>query len=948
MNNANYKVVSLSRGLPSCTGLALILCISVCANRVHAQEKADEGPASDDVAVPIETINQNDRDTIADRAVQNRRKSSRGATAQGDEIVVTGTRIRGARFSVGSPVITIGKEEIEQSGFSTTTQIIQSLPQNFGGGASEDTTRGLEAGANRTFASGVNLRGLGNVATLVLLNGRRMLGASINGDIPDISMIPAAAIERIEVLPDGASAVYGSDAVAGVVNFILRRKYSGAETRLRYGTVTDGHLDEYQIGQTLGLEWNTGGLMITGEYSHRDHLRATDREFSKDSDLRPLGGTDWRLIGSVPGNIIDPFTREPLYAIPPNQNGRNLALSDLLPGSQTNRFNDRLYADLLPRQRRYSTFTTVNNDINESVNGYVEGFFSQRNFKTRYTGTMTIVSVPIDNPFYIDVFGDGRPISVAYDFFKDVGQLYSSGSQKAYEGVLGLNYDVTTNWLLSGRLAYAGNIGITRTNHAMDPWRLAAALADTSPDTALNVFGEGNSNNPETIAQIFSLLSRQNTKLTATAGTLLLDGVLATLPAGEAKIAIGAEARGERLRWRNKTGEEFDLQKYKRRVLAIYGEVLLPLVGQTNSVGGIQRLEVSMALRAEQYADDQIYPQRISKPSAETVNPKFGVRWELSESLSVYGTYGTAFRAPSLTQLLSEKLVYPSFLEDPVSPTGQSYVLLIGGTAPNLKNEKATTWTVGVSLTPIIIPNLRLHLSYYNIRFRDRIVGADNPREMLISEHFYPGLLIRTPSPADIAAACADATQNFAVMECMTPSSVDAIADIRTANRAVYRTDGVDMNIEYIFDTGRYGSVHLSANANYVFSLKQSPTSSAPAKSILNKFGNPVDFRARGALGWKPHSNISINIFANYTNNYKNNLSLPYRNIHSNFTMDFSMSWQTGRDASINWLRNVSFTLSALNIFDDDPPFVDVKGGYDPDNADPLGRFLSLTIKKAL
>lgn len=164
-----------------------------------------------------------------------------------EEIIVIGTNIRNVP-PAGSPISIYTREEIDFSGRSTVEGFAQTLPENFGGGVAENTQGGVVPGGSGgiNFGTGVNLRGLGNDSTLVLFNGRRLAPAG-SGNAVDISMIPLAAIEQVEVLTDGASAVYGSDAVGGVVNFKLRDDYDGAETRLRLGTATTGDLDELSI-----------------------------------------------------------------------------------------------------------------------------------------------------------------------------------------------------------------------------------------------------------------------------------------------------------------------------------------------------------------------------------------------------------------------------------------------------------------------------------------------------------------------------------------------------------------------------------------------------------------------------------------------------------------------------------------------------------------------------
>ncbi|PCI53371.1 MAG: hypothetical protein COB36_13110 [Alphaproteobacteria bacterium] len=203
-----------------------------------------------------------------------------------DEIIVTGTNIRGVG-PVGSQVFTYDREEIDIQGYSTIPEFIQSLPQNFNGGVSESTT-GLSfeygAGDNTSQGTGINLRGLGNVSTLVLLNGQRLAPSGLTGGFVDISMIPLAALDRVEVLVDGASAVYGSDAIGGVVNFILNQDYDGAETRVRYGLATQGGLEEITVGQTFGKVWDKAHGLISVEFNHRNPLSVKDRDFSQDAN----------------------------------------------------------------------------------------------------------------------------------------------------------------------------------------------------------------------------------------------------------------------------------------------------------------------------------------------------------------------------------------------------------------------------------------------------------------------------------------------------------------------------------------------------------------------------------------------------------------------------------------------------------------------------------------
>ena len=210
-----------------------------------------------------------------------------------DVIIVTGTNIRGIAPE-SSPTLTFDREDVQISGAGTAQDFIQTLPQNFSGGSNQAISslpNDVNAGQNFGFGSSVNLRGLGSGSTLVLLNGHRLAPSSTIGDFVDISLIPASAIERVEVLTDGASSIYGADAVAGVVNFVLRDDFDGVEASYRYGTVTQGNLDEHRTAITGGANWDSGNALLSYEFFSQTNLSVADRSFSQNAprpnDLLP-------------------------------------------------------------------------------------------------------------------------------------------------------------------------------------------------------------------------------------------------------------------------------------------------------------------------------------------------------------------------------------------------------------------------------------------------------------------------------------------------------------------------------------------------------------------------------------------------------------------------------------------------------------------------------------
>jgi outer membrane receptor protein involved in Fe transport len=257
-----------------------------------------------------------------------------------EEVVVTGTNIRGAQPS--SPLVTITQAEMRLAGHSNLGEVLRALPQNFNGGQNPGIQIGLSAGDNNnrntTGGSGFNLRGLGPDATLTLLNGARL---PYDGFIQatDASVIPVAAIERVEVLLDGASAIYGSDAVGGVVNLILKRDYDGAELSTHFGAATDGGYEQQQYTAVVGKNWGSGGFLASGDISRNTSVRAKQRDYlssypSQDAKLYPDSDQEGVLL-SGHQKLAD-FAEGTLDAFYTERSGRFLSsqLPFVLDGSQ--------------------------------------------------------------------------------------------------------------------------------------------------------------------------------------------------------------------------------------------------------------------------------------------------------------------------------------------------------------------------------------------------------------------------------------------------------------------------------------------------------------------------------------------------------------------------------------------------------------------------------------
>src|SRR3984893_10760520 len=229
-----------------------------------------------------------------------------------EEIVVTGSHIRGAE-AAGSKVILISREQIDASGYGRVEDVLATVTQNFNR-ANAAVSQPEHAFFNLNHGAEVQLRGLGFGTTLTLVNGQRQGASGYQGTFTDVSTIPVSAIERIEILPEGTAALYGSDAIGGVVNIILRRNFEGIEVRVR-GSATDSDATERSAALLLGHAGSRGNVLAGFQFNDSDVLRCTARVYcAANADFRRFGGTDLRGFASNPGTILDPNTLAPIAA----------------------------------------------------------------------------------------------------------------------------------------------------------------------------------------------------------------------------------------------------------------------------------------------------------------------------------------------------------------------------------------------------------------------------------------------------------------------------------------------------------------------------------------------------------------------------------------------------------------------------------------------------------
>ena len=873
-----------------------------------------------------------------------------------EEIIVTGTLLRNANEGA-SPVFVLDREAIENTGFATTQQLVQSLPQNFGGGANEGTVFGTEANDNIGFGSSINLRGLGADSTLVLINGRRLAAVGgFGGSFTDISTIPLTAIERVEVLTDGASAVYGADAIAGVVNFILRDDYEGAETRLRYGLVTDGGIDELQVGQTLGRSWGSGNLLLSYEYYSRDRLSSEDRSFAADSDLRIFGGDDFSDAFGRPANIIDPATRQPAFAVPTGQDGTTLTPGDLLPGV-VNLRNLREAIDILPDAERHNVFLTGRQELNKNLELFGEVQYGKREFNTQQRGqTRTRQTVTNANPFFVTPFPGATSIQINYNFLDDLGPRIRFGDVANYRAVLGVRYDFSNNWQAEIFGTHSKEETVSSTINTVNFFRFDEALGNnigsaTDPfpgfdplvEGFFNPFGDG-SNTPKNVIDFVRGRIDSTFEGDLSTAQVKVDGELVEMPGGGVLLAVGAEYREESFERQTLSDVtslspvivDANTSSGQRDVLSVFGELYFPLVGDGNRLPGINRLEVSASVRYEDYND-----------FGSSTNPKIGVVWAPFQGLAFRSTYGTSFKAPKITDI-DEKgqifLAFP-FVPDPLAPPpGFSSAVFLAGSNPTLTAEDSTAWTVGAQVSLLGREGLSLDFTYFNIEYDNRIETPSNPFGFLFDPDTFGTFFQRAPDDT-VVQAFFD-SPFFIGTPSLPASEIDVILDGRVSNFAATEVNGVDVTLSCDFGAS-FGYFNFGLNANYIVDFQNAFEPGAELVEFVDTVNSPVDLRLRANASWR-HRGWGANMFVNHTDGYDDTLSSPARSIDSWTTIDFQLQYDTSDSFRDSWINGTVFAVSALNLFDADPPFVNNPAGlaYDPNNATALGRQVSFQITK--
>lgn len=746
-------------------------------------------------------------------------------TVELGEVVVLGTHIRGA-YPRSAPVSIFNRGDIERTGAATTDQFLRTLPQNL---ASIDPTANavpqqdpIQSQGNAFHGGGVNIHGLGYNTTLVLLNGHRVAAAGSNAGFTDITLFPVSAIERVEVLSSGSSAIYGADAVAGVVNFVMRNDFDGAEATARYGDSTEGGGEEYGGSLALGHSWGNGNVMGIYDYLNQYGLQASERDF-----VSPDAGT----------------------------------------------------RAIIPSAKRNSVFLTAAQRASSRAQLRADAFYSDRAY--------------IDDSV---LFG-GLVVS------------HTDGDVTQWGFTPSATIDLSGNWKADIAANYS------------------KLEQDTGGTSDIDAFDIHSAFTRDRVTEVSSL-------------DIVTDGPVLTLAGGDVRAAVGAAAKVEEVDDFGVTDGSVNLDAdLKRNSFSVFGELRIPLVGQANAKALAEQLELSIAARYDHYDE-----------GGSKTTPQAGLSWSPITGVNIRGTYGQSFRVATLEQLVGVPAYFAFPVPNPDSPTDINTIFDSTGFNPDLGPEESTAYTLGFDLDDDLVRGLSFSASYFHIRFRDQIAapivrgGVTN----LFNETDVLGPFIDlNPSQAEVDAIYAS---GFLFNPFNIPATaVGAIFNGRVQNLAESISEGIDLSARYEVDS-RQGKLGIFASGSYLLALSYRGVPGGSTVELVDTLYNPPDLKLRGGVDWSRH-NFHASLSVNYADSYANPLVTPTGLVDSWTTGDVQLSYVAGDAPAAGAFANLSVLLSVINVTDEPPPYVvtlpifaDV--GYDPANASPLGRFVSLQIRK--
>jgi iron complex outermembrane receptor protein len=829
---------------------------------------------------------------------------------QVEEVVVTGTSIRGEQ-PVGSDLVSIGPQDIQKIGASNTAELLAKVPQ-----LNSFNTQPLP-GLSASVGTGEPpaLRGLNSTATLVLMDGQRLIADNPLQTTPDPSSIPPAAIQRVEIVPDGASAIYGSDAVAGVINVITRHNLDGAETNIRGGWARHGYQAQ-DFSQAFGKVWSGGSAMIVLGYNHNNDLPNYKLPFYT-NDLRPYGGVDLRPINCAPPNIRIGSTT---YA-PPNYAAGAAAHCDY--GG---------LSDAVGAFRRYSLLANARQQVTDNLSVFGDVKYTST-YATNHTGPGGAnVTITTANPFFQAPPGSGATSeTLFYNVAPLVGSPVIHAYSKSYDVIAGGDYKLPFDWVATGTFNFGKGENAAH-QPTFDAGALAAAAAGTSTATALDPFGGGTSASVATaVANFENFFASDQTMYDY---QVKADGPLFDLPGGQMKLAVGLDYRKYHYIADNTVGAIGQNQNAAhvdgmRNIAAEFAELLVPLVGTGNAMPFVRSLNLSLALRHDHYSD-----------FGSTTNPKYGITWQPIDNLTLRASYGTSFHAPDMgdEHAVDTRAIFlaNTGLVPPGTPPAN--VIALAGGNPGLQPEKAKTYSVGAEYAPAWLSGFRASVTYWNIKYAGLIKVAPISPEIYVNPA-YTQFVVTAPTQAQLD----ELASTFRLVGITAPitQSIAYIIDLRRHNLGATDTDGIDFAADYTWDTD-YGRFAAGITGSRTLSFDLSGAPNAP----FVPQANIIKTRVRGELSWAmgPATlDAAVNYSGHYQQTYSTVSGQSLNQIVRPFvTTDLHASYDLG---GTRWVEGTTVSINVNNLFDQKPPLLLASGGFSG-AANPLGRMVWVGLHK--
>lgn len=856
-----------------------------------------------------------------------------------EPFTVVGSRIRRVDAETPSPVVRITQAELKQTGFSDVADALRAMPFNTAGTISPE-------GSGTGFASGtstVNFRGLGNNNTLVLINGRRAVpsgAGAFNGfqSVVDTRQIPTSAIESIEILKDGASAIYGSDAVAGVLNIVLKRSYEGVGVDLSFGNTFGTDSQEVRAFIIAGAHNDKTSLMVTGEYANRNMIRNADLAWSKNADLRhdktstsqietdPVTGLviggDLRSTSTFPARFFLPNSttiRTFLNRTTDPQAANAVAVSR---ATGAGFYNFQQDSALLPATATRGFSFYAKHEFSKALYGFADLMFKRVEatnlsapspFGTTDKGAginnrLIVPAASPFNPFGTRYFGAaGQDILLSTFRLVNAGPRIQDTTSDYPRYVLGLGGTLPNDWTWESSYMFAqGSFENLAPGTAFDS-RVQEALM------GLNIGGQilyANPFGPEDprVTDYYSGNNPTKTKFTASVYDLSVSGKLFDMPTGEVGVALGTEYRRENIldvrTLENENGnvvggsEGFGYSG-NRQVKSAYAELKVPL---------LKSLELQAAGRWEEYSD-----------FGNTTKPKIALGWRPTKWLLLRASYSGSFKAPDLAFLYQTGSV--SFTSnqifDPRRPDQpSSQIKTVGRGNPGLQPETTKTTHFGLVFEVPRGPlkGLSADVGYFKFD-QDNLITRDSAAFTLANELVLPaGRVVRKAlTPAEIAAG-------FSV------GILDFVAnDWINANKVI--SESWDFGLTYRFNSQKWGNWLMNASATYSGRFERVTVSSLGVASLIDLDGTDTQplWRGNASVAWRK-GDWAANVFVSYIGAYPAQFFTG-----SGTEPDVKPEWRVNPQVSYMtpWKTNV--TVGVRNAIHQAPPrYLSSQFGYNP------------------